>query len=139
MTTTGDDWVTPIEVNYTDIGNPIAGTQYDVAHIQLGDNWRMPSAKEFQELIDNCSWERVMENGVKMYRVVGPNGNYIHFRPSSYYWSSELFNTKDQSNAAALFTGVEGDFSFTNMVTEYPSVVPAKREFKEYVRPVKDK
>ena len=29
--------------------------EQDAAHVNLGDNWRMPTKDEFQELIDNCN------------------------------------------------------------------------------------
>jgi Fibrobacter succinogenes major domain (Fib_succ_major). len=34
----------------------IEGSQYDVAKVKWNDKWRMPSQKEVQELIDNCTW-----------------------------------------------------------------------------------
>ena len=35
----------------------------DPAHILLGKNWRLPTKKEFDELLDNCSFELVRING----------------------------------------------------------------------------
>ena len=37
----------------------------DVANICLGGNWRMPTEKEFQELIDSCTWTWTELNGVQ--------------------------------------------------------------------------
>lgn len=76
----------------------------DAAHVTLGGGWRMPTAKEMEELRTKCEWTRVTENGVYGYRVTGLNGNSI-FLPaagrlcgtkityagvSGYYWSSSL-------------------------------------------------
>ena len=33
--------------------------EHDVAHVQWGCSWRMPTMEEFSELLDNCTW--VME------------------------------------------------------------------------------
>ena len=41
----------------------------DAAHVHLGDNWRMPTAEEYQELIDACNTEWI-EN----YNNTGING-----------------------------------------------------------------
>ncbi len=77
----------------------------DDAATQLwqGD-WRMPTMEEMEELRVKCSWEQRTENGVKGYRVTGPNGNSI-FLPAAgclnfqglygvgvkgYYWTSSL-------------------------------------------------
>ena len=34
----------------------IAGTQYDVAHVQWGGSWVMPSLNQVKELLDNCDF-----------------------------------------------------------------------------------
>ena len=89
---------------YTDIGSDISGTQYDVAHVKWGGDWRMPTMVEQEELRNNCFWEWTTVNGVNGYNVIGPNGNSI-FLPaagcrygtyvynicsSGYYWSGSL-------------------------------------------------
>ena len=42
---------------YIDIGDNIYGTKYDAATVNLGSDWKMPTKDEFQELLDNCTWE----------------------------------------------------------------------------------
>ena len=59
-------------------GNP----SYDAAAANWGGDWRLPTEKEFQELIDNCDWEWVTQNGYNGYKVTGPNGNSI-FLPAA--------------------------------------------------------
>ena len=74
----------------------------DVANVNWGGNWRMPTQNEIQELIDKCTWEWMDNDGQTGYTVTGPNGNSI-FLPvvgckderenDSYagnYWSSSL-------------------------------------------------
>ncbi|MBR5455739.1 MAG: hypothetical protein IKU76_02160, partial [Bacteroidaceae bacterium] len=77
--------------------------KYDVASNLLGGYWRIPTMKEWQELIESCKWEWTVNNGVVGYRVTSnKNGNSI-FLPSTgfrsrtshyyegsrgYYWSS---------------------------------------------------
>ena len=34
--------------------------EQDTASFQWGDKWRMPTKKEFEELIEKCQWERVI-------------------------------------------------------------------------------
>ena len=76
----------------------------DAATANLGSPWRMPTADEIKELIDNCTWIWTTQDGVNGYQVDGPNGNAIFlpavgFRSGSnldyagskgYYWSSSL-------------------------------------------------
>lgn len=60
----------------TNIGSNISGTQYDVAKLEWGEQWRMPTKEEFEELL-NCEWEQKYVNGCHGYEVTGPNGNSI--------------------------------------------------------------
>lgn len=59
---------------YTDIGQNISGTKYDVATVRWGEGWRMPSRAECQELIDKCTWTYKSGRG---WTITGPNGNSI--------------------------------------------------------------
>lgn len=87
----------------------------DAATIQLGGNWRIPTAKEFEELRRNCSWEQATVNGVNGYKITAKNGNSI-FLPFSgtnidalgtprltglgtngYYWTSDIAINKDST------------------------------------------
>ena len=76
----------------------------DVARVKWGGSWRMPTKAEQDELRERCRWTWTTKNGVRGYKVVGPNGNSI-FLPAvgyryeegldyagsyGYYWSSTL-------------------------------------------------
>lgn len=62
----------------------ISGTEYDVAHVKWGGEWRMPTHDEFVELITTCTWEWTTIGDTSGYKVTGINGNYI-FLPASGY------------------------------------------------------
>lgn len=62
---------------YKDLGDSICGTEYDVAHEDWGDGWRLPTKDEFQELVDKCKWKWVSKGESNGYEVLGPNGNKI--------------------------------------------------------------
>ncbi|MCQ2161595.1 MAG: hypothetical protein MJY97_11010 [Bacteroidales bacterium] len=57
----------------------------DAANKKWGDKWRMPTAKECQELIDECTWIRTAVNGKKGFKITGKNGNSI-FLPAAGWW-----------------------------------------------------
>ena len=59
-------------------------SQYDAATVNWGGTWRMPTYKELNELSANCTWTWTTQNGVKGYKVKGPNGNSI-FLPAAGY------------------------------------------------------
>ena len=72
--------------------NDISGNaQYDAATANWGGNWRMPKSTELEELIENCTWTWITQNGVDGYKVEGPNGNSI-FLPEAGSRSGLSFN-----------------------------------------------
>lgn len=82
----------------------------DVAHVMWGGDWRMPTASEFRELVDNCKWTWKSVNGINGYvvksRIKGyrdrsiflPAAGYCHdsnlheVGKLGYYWSNSLFD-----------------------------------------------
>ena len=83
-------------------GNP----DYDIATNLLGERWQIPTQEQWQELIDECTWEYYHSAtwGEYGYIVTGPNGNVIRLgmfdyvvgdeeeplttQSAGYYWSS---------------------------------------------------
>ncbi|MBQ8422787.1 MAG: hypothetical protein IJY36_00810 [Coprobacter sp.] len=84
------------ESELTDIGENISGTEYDVARVKWGDNWRMPTQGEKGELVRKCTWTWGDYNGVNGWHITGPNGNSI-FLPAAGYRTEELISAGTQS------------------------------------------
>lgn len=53
----------------------------DVAHVKLGENWRMPTAGDWDELARLCTLDWVSLGGVNCAKLTGPNGNSIILPP----------------------------------------------------------
>lgn len=64
----------------------------DVAHVKWGGDWRMPTTDEQRELLNNCDLEWTTLNGVKGYKVIGPNGNTIFLPAVGYRYGTVIFN-----------------------------------------------
>lgn len=74
----------------------------DAARVNWGDSWRTPSKKDFEELINFCTFNLSSFRDVRGTMVTGPNGNSIFLPRSGYmsmgspeisfgrYWSSSL-------------------------------------------------
>ena len=54
----------PPDYYYDELGLDITGTLYDVAHMQWGEPWCMPTWDDFMELLDNCTDVWTTLNGV---------------------------------------------------------------------------
>ena len=54
----------------------------DAATVIWGSSWRTPTIDELSELNTLCDWTWTTQNGIKGFRVTGPNGNSI-FLPAS--------------------------------------------------------
>lgn len=69
------------------------GNDIDVASKKWGNKWRIPTKEEFEELIEKCTWERVVIpvtidhrwristnqyiSSQTAFKITGPNGNHI--------------------------------------------------------------
>jgi hypothetical protein len=62
----------PIEV-----GDSICGTQYDVATIEWGEGWQLPTVNDFKELLDYCIVSYLSEDCMRFKSKI--NGKTIHF------------------------------------------------------------
>ena len=67
------------DVEMEDIGGD---PEYDVATSEWGDDWRLPTKEDFNELVEECEWKWMKKKGVYGMRVKGPNGNSI-FLPAA--------------------------------------------------------
>lgn len=122
--------------SYMDIGSNIGGTDYDVAHVKWGNNWRMPTYEELKELRKECTWQWSNLNGINGWVVIGKNGNSIFFPTGDntiYLWASTIVD--DNLNG---HSGSGRGICFSNSTYQY-SNSGFSRYFGNYVRPVKSK
>lgn len=92
----------------------------DAATVLWGPDWRMPTKEEFQELVDNCTWEWTERDGTG-YKVTGKNGNSIflpvggmkmgnrwtNYYEGLYYWTSSCkFDDPEREPKAWMFYSV---------------------------------
>ena len=88
----------------------------DAATANLGSPWRMPTAVEIKELIDNCTWIWTTQDGVEGYQVDGPNGNAIFLPIAGYYEGSVLKEAGSQGrywlSSLSTFESYNADYLF---------------------------
>ena len=77
--------------SYVNIGLDISGTEYDVAHVNWGSDWVMPTHDEQMELLNNCTSEWTTLNGVNGRKFISKiNGNSIFLPAAGYRWGGDL-------------------------------------------------
>lgn len=92
------DWATYIhcdgsKFNCHNLGDEIAGTEYDVAHVRWGGLWQIPSTDQLQELRDNCFYEWTTENGVDGCKFTSKLNDSSVFLPAAgVRWESTLYD-----------------------------------------------
>lgn len=124
--------ITPIEDKINENNNRsitqinIRGTSYDVASIELGSNWELPSKEQFDELVSLCNWEWEKVDGHVGYSVTGPNRNVLflpaagcvlkeghkYYNQFGYYWTGNSLG-KQGSMAKVLIIGI-GEINIEN-------------------------
>ena len=110
----------------------------DAATANLGENYRTPTPKEWEELLAECTWEVATTTNknnktvIDYWKVVGPNGNFIILPSAGYYfvdkWQSYSSCYQSASEKAILW-----EIDETN---EMPGMFNVKREYGYPVRPV---
>ena len=68
----------------------------DAATAKLGPGWHIPTKKEFEELITNCTIQEVTMDGAEGYAMVSKiNNNYIFMRSSGYTADNKRYSKND--------------------------------------------
>jgi uncharacterized protein YjdB len=126
----------------------------DAAAVLWGEDWRMPTKEEFQELIDKCKWEWKEQDYHWGYKVTGQNGNSI-FLPAGgmkldrrsinessglYYWtgSCKFDDPEREPKAWQFFSVSDGPDQSTDRHTSL-SLTPLSLQSGRSIRPVTEK
>lgn len=122
----------------------------DVAYVNWGSQWRMPSRDQIRELIDNCYWYWTTLNGVYGFEGTSKkNGNSIFLPAAGYrggtllrdagcygeYWSRTLETLSMSSNNAYTLkfdTHIVDELGYYNVAWSV-----SRRSFGSSVRPVR--
>lgn len=72
----------PKDKGYCVSMNDITGSSSDAASKLLGDQWRLPSEEQVQELLDECDWKWTAVDGQYGYLVSGRSGQTL-FLPAA--------------------------------------------------------
>ena len=113
----------------------------DAATANLGENYRTPTPKEWEELLAECTWEVATTTNknnktvIDYWKVVGPNGNFIILPSAGYYFSKEWKSYSSSYQSAS----EKAIFWYIDETNEMPNMVTVKRQYGYPVRPVFEK
>ncbi len=96
--------------------------QDDVANVNWGGTWHIPSKEEIKELIDYCYWTQTSRKGVAGYLVISQNNNNSIFIPNGGFYTEK---------------GLEGKMKslrfWSNNITEYGITVVSLLSERDFV------
>ena len=113
----------------------------DAATANLGENYRTPTPKEWEELLAECTWEVATTTNknnktvIDYWKVVGPNGNFIILPSAGYYFGEEWISYASCYQSASE-KAILWEIDETN---EMPHMSNVRRELGYPVRPVFEK
>ena len=113
----------------------------DVATVEWGGNWRMPTAAELRELIDNCTWTWTTLNGVNGYKVTSKkNGNSIFFPAAGYRSGTEVYNIGSVGYcwSSSLYSSSGNNAYYLGFDSDYCGMYAHDRDLGYPVRPVSE-
>ena len=110
----------------------------DVATMNWGSSWRIPTKAEQDELCNNCTWIWAIENGVNGYKVVGPSGNSIFLPSTGFMYNIELRDVGSRGLYWVNFSFTGGPYFSYVMCFDSSSIEIAygSRSYGVSVRPV---
>ena len=126
----------------------------DAATVLWGEDWRMPTKEEFQELIDKCKWEWTQQYYHWGYKVTGQNGNsiflpaggmkrdgtYINESDGLYYWTGSCkFEDPEREPKAWQFVSVSDGPDKSKNRSMIVTLTPLSLQSGRLVRPVTTK
>ena len=99
----------------------------DAAHVNVGGGWRMPTVDEFEELINNCTWEWTTLDGVNGYNVTSKKTGNSIFLPITgfrYYADTQFRSIMGVYWTSSLYTGNPNkawclEFNFSDIKVHY--------------------
>lgn len=122
-----------------EFGEISGDSKYDVARVNWGEEWRMPTKTEVQELFDNCEWEWVTQKNVDGYKVTSKtNGNSI-FLPATGYCEGKSFYNVGKSGEYWTSTPHQSIPNYSNSIyldSKTIGISTGSRFFGKCVRPV---
>lgn len=93
----------------------VADANHDPATANWGNNWSMPTAEQFQELLDNCTWE-FTGNGYKVTSKAEGNNNSIFLPAAGFRFGDKWYGN---GNAGYYATGeILGTYHFPSMAEQ---------------------
>ena len=115
----------------------ICGTRYDIATINWGKDWRLPTVKEIQDLLDNSTIQATVQDGVPGYLLIC-NGKTLFLPKGGYKLKGE---TRSSGVMAYYWTGEQSDqlypYDMCVSTTEtYKSSAIPNKAYHMLIRPV---
>lgn len=127
----------------------IINTEYDVANLMWEDKWRMPSDKEFKELVDSCDWQ--WDEDKQGYQVTSKiNGESIFFpvggyrngeavpedsKLNGYYWTGILSSPNSHAKAVVMQQTEGKDTAIVQPMERYLGLM-IRPVYGDYVLPL---
>ncbi|MBR6775667.1 MAG: DUF1566 domain-containing protein [Bacteroidales bacterium] len=112
---------------------------HDAATANWGGSWRMPTKVELEELYNECTWTWKTQNGVKGYKVTGPNGNHIFLPAAGWRRGTSLYSDGGNGSYWSSTPGDDYDGAYgLSFGGGFDSVSTCFRDGGETVRPVSE-
>ena len=98
----------------------------DAARANWGGSWRMPTAEEQQELINNCTWTWTTQSGVNGYKVTSKKSGYTN--KSIFLPAAGL-----RRDSSLYYAGSDGYYVSSSLYTDGPYSAYVLRFNSDYV------
>ena len=114
----------------------------DVATANWGNDWRMPTYREWQELYQHTEYAWTTQNGVNGHLYTASNGNSLFLPAAGYRYGNSLYNASSDGYywSSSLDTDTPyraWHYYFSHLENYYISLYYVSRDHGQSVRPVR--
>ncbi|MGN0194989.1 MAG: BACON domain-containing protein [Candidatus Cryptobacteroides sp.] len=126
---------------YGEDGRMTLEAEDDAASVIWGDGARTPTREEWQELMDNTTWQKAVVSGVEGWRFNSTKNNNSIFLPAVDYWTAtlqeETVNSYRQNSDEIIKTyyRYDGAYYWDDVAGKFYG---GGRNYHNYIRPVQD-
>lgn len=111
------DYQFPPRNSSDSLPSSITNGKFDMAKVNWGGSWRLPTKEEAQELLDQYSISKADKfKGNYCFKITGPNGNYIYLPLSDLrFYDGDIISRGERWALATVWTG---DISYICMYSD---------------------
>lgn len=123
---------------YTKIdGKKVLEPEDDVSKSILGEEWRIPTKEDMEELIEECDWDWISYEGHLGWKITGPNSNTIFLPAAGSASSYKITGINELGRYWTATRGTSDNFAYNLRFKEFKDSIVIFSDTRFYGRTIR--